>query len=115
MISRPILLVVAAAGLLSVLAVTTTSPSHHADARGDEARVFGERACLDYGVAEGSVAYDSCAKRAARAFERGEPDVAYMQARATRDARDACLSQGLPPQTQDYRHCVTDQIGKRSR
>ena len=47
--------------------------------------------------------------------DRGEPDVAYMQARATRDARESCLSQGLPPQTPDYRHCVTDQIGKRIR
>jgi len=115
MTSRPILLVALAAGLLSVLAVTTTPPSPHADEHGDEARVFGERACLDYGVTAGSVAYDSCANRAARAFERGEPDIAYMQARATRDARDACLSQGLPPQTVDYRHCVTDQIGKRIR
>jgi hypothetical protein len=114
MMTRPPLLVLVAAGLLGVLAVTTTPSSHQAVAQGREARVFGERACLDYGVAMGTLAFESCVGRAARAFERGEPDIAYMQARATRDALDDCASQGLSPQTPDHRQCVINQIGKRT-
>jgi hypothetical protein len=114
MMTRPPLLVLVAAGLLGVLAVTTTPSSHQAVAQGREARVFGERACLDYGVAAGTVAFESCVSRAARAFERGEPDVAYMQARATRDALDDCLAQGLQPRTPDHRQCVIKQIGIRT-
>jgi hypothetical protein len=51
--------------------------------------------------------------RAASAFDRGQPDVAYMQVRSTRDARDACLSHGLSPETLGYRQCVATQVDQR--
>ena len=37
-----------------------------------------------------------------------------MQARWTRDARDACLSYGLSPETLGYQQCVATQIDRRT-
>jgi hypothetical protein len=51
--------------------------------------------------------------RAADAFDRGQPDVAYMQARSTRDAGDTCLSYGLAADTLGYHQCVATQVSQR--
>src|SRR6267154_186080 len=96
---RARLIVVATAGSL---AVATATPYRPANAQVAQARIFAERACLDYGVTPSTAAHESCVTRATRAFERGEPDIAYMQARVTRDAREACLSYGLPMETLGY-------------
>jgi hypothetical protein len=111
---RAHLFVVAAAGILSGLAAVTWTSDQPAHAETAQARAFAEHACLDYGVAPSTPAHESCVARAARAFERGEPDVAYMQARATRDAREACLGYGLPMETLGYQQCVATQVERRT-
>ena len=99
--------------LVSV-AIAAAIPHEAADAQSGQALVFGEKACLDYGVAPSTASFESCVKRADRAFDRGEPDLAYMQARLTREAREACLSYGIAPETQGYRQCVATQIDRRN-
>jgi hypothetical protein len=108
--TRPQLLAIATAGILGSLAVATTTFRQPANAQAFQARVFAERACLDYGVAPSTAAHESCVEGAARAFERGEPDIAYMHARATRDAREACLTYGIKQETLGYQQCVATQV-----
>jgi hypothetical protein len=112
---QQVLLIVVTAGLLGGLALATQTPYQPAQAQSGPSLVFAERACLDYGVTPGTAAFESCVNRAARAFDRGEPDIAYAQARLTRDARETCLSHGIPADTPGYRQCVASQIEHRSR
>jgi len=111
---RQHLAIIAAAALLGGLAVGAPTPPP-AVAQTGQALVFAERACLDYGVTPGTSAFEGCVKRAARAFDRGEPDLAYMQARVTRDARDRCLAGGLPPDTLSYKQCVAAEVEEHSK
>jgi hypothetical protein len=37
-----------------------------------------------------------------------------MQARVTRDAKEACLSYGLPAETLGYQQCVATQVERRT-
>jgi len=97
------------------LAIATTIPKQGAEAQSGQALVFAEHACLDYGVTPGTAAFESCVERASRAFDRGEPDLAYMQARVTREARDACQSYGIDPETLGYRQCVATQVDRRTK
>jgi hypothetical protein len=106
-------LVVATAGLLGGLAIATATPYRPANAQSGPSLVFAEHACLEYGVTPHTAAFESCVGRAASAFDRGQPDVAYMQARSTRDASDACLSYGLSPETLGYHQCLATQIDQR--
>lgn len=110
---RQNILVVATAGLLGGLAIATATPYQSANAYSGQSLVFAEHACLEYGVTPHTAAFESCVSRAASAFDRGQPDVAYMQVRSTRDARDACLSHGLSPETLGYRQCVATQVDQR--
>jgi hypothetical protein len=112
--TRPQLLVIATAGILGSLAVATTTFHQPANAQAIQARVFAERACLDYGIEPSTTAHESCVARAARAFDRGEPDIAYMHARATRDAREACVTYGVQPETPGYQQCVATQVERRT-
>ena len=104
-----LLLVVALSGV--AIAVATLRPA--ANAQSGQALVFAERACLDYGVAPNTAPFESCVERASRAFDRGEPDLAYMQARWTREARDACQSYGVAPDTAGYGRCIARQVDQR--
>jgi hypothetical protein len=106
-------LVIATAGLLGGLAIATSTPYRPANALSGPSLVFAEQACLDYGVAPHTTAFEGCVSRAAGAFDRGQPDVAYMQARSTRDARAACLSYGLSPETLGFHQCEAAQIDQR--
>lgn len=99
---------------LGSVAIVAAVPRQAADAQSGQALVFAEKACLDYGVTPSTAAFESCVKRASRAFDRGEPDLAYMHARLTREARDACLSYGVDPETLGYRQCVATQIDRRT-
>ncbi len=110
---RQRMLVAATAGLLGGLAIGTAMPYQPANAQSGPSLVFAEHACLDYGVTPHTPAFESCVSRAASAFDRGQPDVAYMQARATRDAHATCLSYGLSPETLGYRQCVATQADQR--
>jgi hypothetical protein len=106
-------LVFTTAGLLGGLAIATATPHQSANAQSGQSLVFAEQACLDYGVTPHTTAFEGCVSRAASAFDRGQPDVAYMQARSTRDARDACLSYGLSPETLRFHQCEAAQIDQR--
>jgi len=98
---------------LGGVAIAAATPHAAVDAQSGHALVFAERACLDYGITPNTAAFESCVERASRAFDRGEPDVAYMHARSTREARDACLSYGVSPETLGYRQCVARQVEQR--
>jgi hypothetical protein len=99
---------------LGSMAFAAVAPRHAADAQSGQSRAFAERACQDYGVTPSGAAFESCVRRAGRAFDRGEPDIAYLQARLTREARDACQSYGVDPETLGYRQCVATHIERRT-
>lgn len=94
---------------LGALALTAAVfPRAHAQS--GQALVLAEQVCLENGVTPSTAAFEGCVARAALAFDRGQPDVAGRQARATRDAREVCLSYELSPESLDYRHCVTTEV-----
>jgi hypothetical protein len=100
---------------LGGLAIVAVAPRHGADAQSGQALAFAEHACFEYGVTPHTKIFESCVVRAARAFDRGEPDLAYSHARLTRDAGDACRSYGLAPDAQRYGDCVATQVDRRTR
>ena len=71
---------------LAGMAMAATLPRYQADAQSGQSLVFAEHACLEYKVPPHTAAFESCVERAARAFDRGQPDLAWTQARLTRDA-----------------------------
>jgi len=85
-------------------------PAH---AQSGHALVLAEHVCLDNGVTPNTAAFESCVRRAARAYDRGQPDMAYIQARWTREARETCLAYGLPTDTLGYRQCVATEVDRR--
>jgi hypothetical protein len=105
-------MVVIALGSMAMAAVV---PREAADAQSGQALVFAEHACLEYGVTPRTASFESCVERASLAFDRGEPDVAYTQARMTRDARQACQSYGIEPDMAGHGQCVAAQVERRTR
>lgn len=90
---------------LGALALTAAMlPRAHAQS--GQALVLAEQVCLENGVTPSTAAFEGCVARAALAFDRGQPDVAARQARATQDAREVCLSYELSPESLGYRQCV---------
>jgi|GEM_PF-765189 len=81
-----------------------------AQAQSGDALVRAEYACSENGVPPNSAAFNACVVRTARAFDRGEPEIAYRTARTTGEARDICLSYGLPPHTLGYQQCIANAI-----
>lgn len=75
-------------------------------AQSGDALARAEFACSENGVRPNSAAFNACVVRTAYAFDRGEPGIAYRTARTASDARDICLSYGLPPDTLGYRQCI---------
>lgn len=73
-----------------------------------------ERACAQQGVTRHTMAYEQCMSRVTRAFEWGEPEMAYTLARIAADARSTCLSYGKEPQTLGYEACVSNEMDARS-
>jgi hypothetical protein len=94
---------------LGVLTVTAAVHSR-AHAQSGQALVLAEQVCLQNGVTPSTAAFEGCVARAALAFDRGQPDVAARQARATRDAREVCLSYELSPESLGYRQCVATEV-----
>lgn len=100
------LMVIVTLGVLAPTAVVF--PRVHAQS--GQALVLAEQICLDNGVTPSTAAFEGCVARAALAFDRGQPDVAARQARATRDARETCLSYELSPESLGYRQCVATEV-----
>lgn len=99
---------------LSGLTIGAAASNHAADAQSGHALAIGEHTCAQYGVTPGTAVFESCVTRTSRAFDRGEPDIAYTQARLSRDAGNACLSYGIQPDTAEYRACVATQVDRRT-
>jgi hypothetical protein len=76
------------------------------DAQSGQALAFAEHACLDYGVTPATRTFERCVVGAAKAFDRGEPDLAYAEARVARAAAEACQSSGKAPDTAGDNACA---------
>ena len=63
-------------------------------------------AALEYGVTPGTRTFERCVVSAAKAFDRGEPDLAYAEARIARAAREACKTSGKTPVALDGSACA---------
>jgi hypothetical protein len=70
------------------------------------AQSHAQRICREQGVSPRIESYEYCLSQATRALEWGEPKLARSFARVAVDARDACLSSGLQPQTSGFRSCI---------
>jgi hypothetical protein len=79
------------------LTMAAIASGDHVDAQSGQALAFAEHTCLEYGVTPGTRTFERCVLDAAKAFDRGEPDVAYAEARVARAAREACKSTGKAP------------------
>ena len=96
-------LVMLAVGGLTMAVVTSRE---QADAQSGQSLAFAEHACLEYGVTPGTRTFERCVVSAARAFDRGEPDVAYAEARGARAVREACTTSGKSPVAQGEMPCA---------
>jgi hypothetical protein len=74
-------LLMLAVGGLTLAAIASRDK---ADAQSGQALAFAEHACLEYGVTPGTRTFEHCVVSAAKAFDRGEPDIAYAEARVAR-------------------------------
>ena len=82
-------LLMLAVGGLTMVAI---APRDRADAQSGQSLAFAEHACVEYGVTPGTQTFERCVVSAAKAFDRGEPDLAYAEARVARAGREACKS-----------------------
>jgi hypothetical protein len=96
-------LIMLAVGGLTMAAI---APRDQADAQSGQALVFAEHACLEYGITPGTRTFERCVVSAAKAFDRGEPDVAYAEARVARAAREACTSSDKTPNATTGNACA---------
>jgi hypothetical protein len=80
-----------------------------ARAQSGDALAHAENICLDAGIGPNSVPFEACVSRAARAYDRGEPDVAAAEARKAGDASKACLANDVAPMTVEYRECMANE------
>ncbi len=95
----------------AAIAATPLASSH---AQSAASMVDAQRLCRDYGVRPGNASYDACVTRTAWAYDRGEPNVATLEAQRVSDAGNLCQSYGIAPYTMGYRECVAAEIDRRS-
>lgn len=96
-------LVMLAVGGLTMAAIATRD---QADAQSGQSLVFAEHACLEYGGTPGTRTFERCVVSAAKAFDRGQPDLAYAEARIARAAREACKTSDKTPAAMDGSACA---------
>jgi hypothetical protein len=96
-------LVMLAVGGLTMAAIT---PRDQVGAQSGQSLAFAEHACLEYGVTPGTRTFERCVVSAAKAFDRGEPDLAYAEARTARATREACTPNGKTPVIMDRSACA---------
>ena len=96
-------LLMLAVGGLTMVAI---APRDRADAQSGQALVFAEHACLDYGVTPGTRTFERCVTEAAKAFDRGQPDLAYAEARVARAASEEYQSSGKAPNATGDNACA---------
>lgn len=96
-------LLILAVGGMTMAAIASRD---QVDAQSGQALAFAEHACLEYGVTPGTQTFERCVVSAAKAFDRGEPDVAYAEARVARASREACKSADKTPYANDGSGCA---------
>lgn len=96
-------LLMLAVGGLTLAAIASRD---QADAQSAQSLAFAEHACLEYGGTPGTRTFERCVVGAAKAFDRGEPDIAYAEARVARAAREACTSSDKTPNANDGSACA---------
>ena len=96
-------LLILAVGGMTMAAIASRD---QVDAQSGQALAFAEHACLEYGVTPGTQTFERCVVGAAKAFDRGEPDVAYAEARVARASREACKSSDKTPYAKDGSGCA---------
>jgi len=73
-----------------------------------------ESACASEGITRNTLGYEQCVARVTRAFDWGEPEMAYKIAHIAAEARASCLAEGVAPQTHRYEACVSNEMDARS-
>lgn len=101
-------MIVIAMGGLPVAAVSPPT----ARALSGDALAHAENVCLDQGVGPNSMPFETCVSRAARDFDRGEPDIAAAEARKVSDASKACLANDIEPLTAAFRQCMANETSR---
>jgi hypothetical protein len=96
-------LLVLAVGGMTMAAIASRD---QVDAQSGQALAFAEHTCLEYGVTPWTQTFERCVLSAAKAFDRGEPDVAYAEARVARASREACKSSDKTPDANDGSGCA---------
>jgi hypothetical protein len=96
-------LIMLAVGGLTMVAI---APRDQADAQSGQALAFAEHACLEYGITPGTRTFERCVVSAAKAFDRGEPDLAYAEVRVARASREACKASGKTSVANDDGVCA---------
>jgi hypothetical protein len=81
-------------------------------AQSGDALAHAEYICLQQGIGPNSVPFESCVGHAARAYDRGEPELAAIEARKVGDASKSCLSQDIEPMTAEFRQCMASETGR---
>jgi len=99
--SRLNIIAIAAGGFALVTILPLASLAQSGDAL-----AHAENICLEAGIGPSSAPFETCVSRSARAYDRGEPDVAAVEASKVSEASTACLSYDLDPMTLGYRQCM---------
>jgi hypothetical protein len=94
-------------------AVLASIPFSTSQAQSGDALAKAERACIDSNVRPTTPGFDVCVGRVAFALDRGEHDVAMLEARTIVAARDVCSSYGIEPLTLQYRACIATELDRR--
>jgi len=81
-------------------------------AQSGDALAHAENVCLEQGVGPNSLPFETCVSRAARAYDRGEPGLAAVEARRVNDASKACLSHDIEPMTKEFRRCMASETSR---
>lgn len=105
--SRLNMIVVALGGF----AVAAVSPLAVRAQSGD-ALAHAENICLEHGIGPHSLPFETCVSRAARDYDRGEPERAAAEARKVGEASKACLSYDIEPMTADFRQCLATETSR---
>jgi hypothetical protein len=98
-------IVVIAAGAFVAAAVLSPTPR----AQSGDAIAHAENVCVDAGIGPHTVPFEACVRRAAQAYDRGEPYRAAAEARSVGDASQACLANDVEPMTAEYRQCMASE------
>lgn len=97
--------IVIAVGALAAAAVLPLT----AHAQTGDALAQAENICLESGIGPNTMPFEACVRRAAQAYDRGDPTLAAAEARKAGDASRACLANDVEPMTLAYRQCMAGQ------